>query len=102
MPWKEAMLRGQRVLARVRADGSLADEGGRVEIRYRPTDAKAYRAGTGNLVVAAGATLLPDDACVPASAAPDEPKGAKKGKAPTHAVPADAWIAYTDGACSGN
>jgi ribonuclease HI len=105
MPWKEAMLRGQRVLARVQADGSLAAEAGRVEIRYRPTDAKAYRAAVGNLVVAAGAALQPDDACVPASAAPDgptAPAAAKKAKAPTHAVPADAWIAYTDGACSGN
>jgi len=102
MPWKEATLRGQRVLARVRPDGSLAEEGGRVEIRYKPTDARAYRAGVGNLVVAQGAALQPDDTCVPAGAGTEEPRSAKKAKAPTHAVPADAWIAYTDGACSGN
>ena len=34
MPWIEATLRGQRVLARARSDGSLAIEGGRVEVRY--------------------------------------------------------------------
>jgi ribonuclease HI len=99
MPWREATLRGQRVLARVRADGSLAEEGGRVEIRYKPGDARAYRAGARNLVVVDGAALQPDEACVPA----DEARVATRAaKIPTHAVPADAWIAYTDGACSGN
>jgi ribonuclease HI len=110
MPWIEAMLRGARVLARAREDGSLAESGGRVEVRYKPNDGRAYQAAARNLSVAAGAALLPDDACGPASAAPGasaasggSEKGAARAKKPaTHGVPAEAWIAYTDGACSGN
>jgi ribonuclease HI len=99
MPWIEATLRGQRVLARARDDGKLADESGRVEIRYKPTDAKAYRAAARNLEVVRGATLLPDETCAPVVAAGTAPRAAK---APTYSAPADAWVAYTDGACSGN
>jgi ribonuclease HI len=95
------MLRGQKVLARVKDDGSLLDEGGRVEIRYKPKDGKAYRAARGNLAIVAGAPVLPDDTCGPAEAPPE--KGAPAKAAPrAHAVPADAWQAFTDGACSGN
>jgi ribonuclease HI len=105
MPWIEATLRGQRVLARARADGALADEGGRVEIRYRPDDPRAYRASVRNLVVSPGARLEPDDKCVPAGAAPAAPgvRGtATPAKTREHAIPARAWQAFTDGACSGN
>jgi ribonuclease HI len=101
MPWIEAMLRGQKVLARAGADGALVDEGGRVEIRYKPNDGRAYRAARANLVVVAGARPLPDDTCGPAAAPPE--KGAAAKPAPrAHAVPAGAWQAFTDGACSGN
>lgn len=114
MPWIEARLRGQKVWARANADGSFADEGGRVEIRYKPTDARAYRAGVRNLQVA-GDKVMPDDHCVAAefvapreegAAKPEE--GAKKKPAakaapkPTAPVSKEAWIAYTDGACTGN
>jgi ribonuclease HI len=99
MPWIEATLKGQRVLARAEADGTLAADGGRVEIRYKPNDGRAYRAAARNLEVAPGAKLLPDDACGPAEA-PEA--AAKKAKPAVHATPADAWVAYTDGACSGN
>jgi ribonuclease HI len=99
MPWIEATLRGQRVLARSRADGTLADEGGRVEIRYKPTDGKAYRAATRNLEVAADAKVHPDETCAPVT---DAGGASRATKAQPHAAPADAWIAYTDGACSGN
>ena len=105
MPWKEAVLRGQRVLARVRADGSLAEEGGRVEIRYKPNDGRAYRASARNLLVAGDAVLQPDEHCSPADAVGDEARAgavAKGVKSLAHPVRADAWIAYTDGACSGN
>lgn len=101
MPWIEAMLRGQKVLARVKGDGSLLDEGGRVEIRYKPKDGKAYRAARGNLAIVAGAPVLPDDTCGPAEA-PPEKAAAAKAVPRAHAVPADAWQAFTDGACSGN
>ena len=108
MPWIEATLRGQRVLARTKADGTLLDEGGRVEIRYKPNDGKAYRAAARNLEVASGSALLPDETCGPAAeggaGAAKKAGGAAAGKAltHTHAAPASAWIAYTDGACSGN
>jgi ribonuclease HI len=141
MPWVEATLRGQRVLARVRGDGSLASEGGRVEIRYNPNSGRAYRAGARNLQVLDGAKVYPDDACAPAEPAVeksgtasraigDEAREAKRSgpslshgssraslerdearetneaprgrKVAAHAPPHDAWIAYTDGACSGN
>jgi ribonuclease HI len=101
MPWIEAMLRGQKVLARVKDDGSLLDEGGRVEIRYKPKDGKAYRAARGNLAIVAGAAVLPDDTCGPAEAPPAKAAPAKAAPR-AHAVPADAWQAFTDGACSGN
>jgi ribonuclease HI len=101
MPWIEAMLRGQKVLARAKDDGTLLDEGGRVEIRYKPKDGKAYRAGRSNLEIVRGAPLLPDDTCAP-GVAPPEKSAASKPKLHTHAAPADAWLAYTDGACSGN
>src|ERR1700691_5008249 len=100
MPWIEASLRGQKVLARTKDDGTLDVSGGRVEIRYRPTDSKAYRASAGNLVVTPGAHLQPDDTCIggaPGGGSRRAPKGA------TEVSPVQAqWIAYTDGACSGN
>jgi ribonuclease HI len=97
VPWIEAILRGQRVLARANADRSLFVDSGRVEIRYRPNDARAYHASARNLDVAGDAKLLGDDACVPA--APAERTGRSSA---SQSVPADAWSAYTDGACSGN
>jgi ribonuclease HI len=110
MPWIEAALRGQKVLARAKSDGSLDVSGGRVEIRYRPQDAKAYRASAGNLVIQPGAQLLPDDACAQGDAnLPSRSRGLERGGSPvssrsgTPSVQARAqWIAYTDGACSGN
>jgi ribonuclease HI len=112
MPWIEASLRGTRVLARARSDGSLLEEGGRVEIRYGEADARAYRASARNLVVAVGAAIYPDERCAPATAAPesraaDARGGGSKGAAPERGRPegraaSESWIAYTDGACSGN
>jgi ribonuclease HI len=105
MPWIEAMLRGQPVLARARADGSLAADGGsRVEIRYKPNDGRAYRASARNLVVGDGAKLHPDDACELPNPMPASREGAvaRASKPQARGVPSEAWIAYTDGACSGN
>jgi ribonuclease HI len=102
MPWIEATLRGQRVLARAHADGKLVEESGRVEIRYKPADGKSYRAGARNLEISAGAKVHPDETCAPVAdgGAPGATRGVKKAQ--TYSAPADAWIAYTDGACSGN
>jgi ribonuclease HI len=107
MPWIEALLRGQKVLARIKADGSFDAQGGRVEIRYKATDAKAYRAAGNNLSAIAGGKILADDACVAgvAAGASTEKKKATKASSLGHesAPPEEgSWIAYTDGACSGN
>src|SRR4051812_38453047 len=99
-------------MARVKPDGSWDSEGGRVEIRYKPTDGRAYRAAAANLERLAGEELLPDDACVAgeavASAAPAKApakqtkaaaSAARKADAASKAlapgaVPADAWTIY--------
>lgn len=123
MPWVRARLRGQLVYARVRADGSdFEAEGGRVEIRYKPTDPRVYRAASRNLERVVGEAILPEDTCVPGEEvrAPAPPskatparsdkeersaarkaEAAKKALAP-NAVPKDAFTVYVDGACSGN
>ena len=121
MPWVRATLRGQLVYARVDADGELMSQAGRVEIRYKPHDGRAYRAAARNLEVT-DPKLLPDDVCGPAESgdaakkaakktpkAASSPKGAGAASAgaageagEAAALPADCVIAYTDGACSGN
>jgi len=114
MAWKIMLLRGAKVLARVDDAGELAVEGGRVEIRYKPNDGRAYAAAARNLS-SAGGGVLPDDHC--AEAARPEPKSggsgkrpggrktgsvASSGKAPpSEPAPGEA-LAYADGACSGN
>ena len=103
------MLRGQKVLAKVKADGTFDAQGGRVEIRYKATDTRAYRAGAANLERIAGAEIIADDAVVAGEAAPskEERSAARKTEAAKKAndpgsVPKDAWTVYADGACSGN
>ena len=88
-------------------------DGGRVEIRYKPADGKAYRAALGNLLLEQNGAVHPDEYC--AEAAPVDAKaaksasasssksraGASKGNGAAPAVHGDIF-AYTDGACSGN
>lgn len=93
------------MLARARPDGSFVREGGRVEIRYKPNDTRAYRAAERNLERIAGEELLPDDAVVAGEAVPA--KGARTSERKAEAarpvaVPQGAWVVYADGACSGN
>ncbi len=110
MPWVEARLRGQKVFARARADGTLEADGGRVEIRYKKDDPRAYRAAAGNLEVASPAVVLADDAVVagaPVEAKEKDPStrratAAKNATVAATKIAADTWVAYTDGACSGN
>lgn len=105
MPWIEAILKGQKVFARATEAGELVSEGGRVEIRYKPNDGRAYRAAKANLEVA-GTSVLPDAHCTDAERVPSkyEQKKDKKAAAATrvqeHAE--GVIVAYTDGACSGN
>lgn len=116
MPWTEMKLRGAKVWARVDEAGAPRVEGGRVEIRYKPNDGRAYRAAAGNLKRIDGARVLPDDHCGPAE--PAAPKGrssktaAKKKTARRSSMGSKssapkaheegAIIVYADGACSGN
>jgi len=107
MPWIPAALRGQKVLARCTPDGKLAVTGGRVEIRYKPTDGRAYQASASNLEVRDGEAVLPDDHCAAGEAVPRTEKekkaaSAKKAVAAAEDLPKDAYVAYADGACSGN
>jgi ribonuclease HI len=126
VPWVRALLRGQKIYARADATGRLLEEGGRVEIRYKPNDGRKYGARADNLKVEPG-EVLPDDACGPAeavqkkqaaegeAAAEGEKKRparastpeARKAAAKTahEAAPepeAGRVVAYADGACSGN
>jgi ribonuclease HI len=105
-------LRGDRVLARCDEGGELALEGGKVEIRYRPNDGRAYQAAGGNLAPDPDGTVFPDSHC--GAGERKEPRGSKtkanKGgaaaKAAVGALPStvvgDEVLAYADGACSGN
>lgn len=116
MPWRTVDLRGTRVFARCKPDGTLLEDDGKVEIRYRQNDGKAYRALTRNLV-AADDKVLPDEHCGEANAAPkatsetaDKKPSSSAKSTKTNAKAAfkepalsgDHVIAYTDGACSGN
>ena len=112
MPWAWALLRGTRVLARASADGSLLVEaGGRVEIRYGLGHEKAYRAATHNLERLTE-ELVGDEAFGPAgeatAASVEAPKARSKSAPKASGIPKEiqgayvGWMAYTDGACSGN
>lgn len=90
-------------------DGSFDATGGRVEIRYKPNDGRAYQAGARNLELVPGEALLPDDAVGPGAAVPSKEERSKERKAAAAAdatrpgaVPKDAFTVYADGACSGN
>lgn len=114
------MLRGQRVLAKCDDAGAPQPaEDGRVEIRYKPGDSRAYRAGVRNLGVIRGAEVLPESHCAPAEAAPagegasaTKKPAAKKSATKKKPSKADAsvepepaagtLVVYADGACTGN
>jgi len=103
--------------------GQLAqDTQGRVEIRYKAEDGRAYRAAVRNLEPIVAAELLPDSACAPAqdatsarvgnagntgkTAKTSKTKAGSKSAAAAavaaRVLPQDAIVVYADGACSGN
>ena len=98
-------LRNAEVLARCGENGELVSNGGRVEVRYKPNDGRAYFAATSNLSPASNATIEPDSFCGPGEAVK---KGAKPSKKKTPRGPAPEkpeageLLVYADGACSGN
>ncbi len=119
MPWITMRLRGQKVLAQCDEEGRPNVVGGRVEIRYKPTDGRAYKALPGNLEALSDAAIHPDDHCALAIDAPKAggakeatPKtssrlGARTSKAAAIAAgetkPRDgAVVVYADGGCHGN
>ncbi|MEO0325854.1 MAG: hypothetical protein AAF447_23080, partial [Myxococcota bacterium] len=63
MPWRKMKLRGATVFARCDAGGALVEDGGRVEIRYKPKDGRAYAAGARNLSPAQDDEVFPDAHC---------------------------------------
>ena len=93
------------MLAKANEAGQLLTLGGRVEVRYKPNDGRAYQAAVANLTPRPNAKVLPEETCGPAEGAPGSSARSKTAKsaggsgAPN--VTAE-WIAYTDGACSGN
>jgi ribonuclease HI len=111
MPWTYRVLRGQKVLARCDDAGKLVADGGRVEIRYKPGDAKAYRAAERNLESAGESGVLPEDHCtvIPAEGTAAPVKAATSASGSTDRTASARpplghpdVIVYADGACSGN
>jgi ribonuclease HI len=97
------MLRGARVFARVDAQGEpVVGSDGRVEVRYKAQDARAYRAGKRNLEPIAGEALLPDSACAAAVESPQYGKAERAQRVSEQKHPEGTIIVYADGACSGN
>ncbi len=113
MAWRKMRFKQGVVLARCDERGDLVVDDGRVEIRFREGDARAYQAGLRNLAPVADSTLLPDAACPPAKEpAPRAAAAAGRGRAApsrstsdkpwSGATPEGSIVVYADGACSGN
>ncbi len=122
MPWVEANLRDQRVLARCDTDGRVQADDGRVDVVYKAGASKVYRASAANITVSKTAAQYTDEQvasgglsylgnALPPKAAPTVPtvptvRELRANEAAKHKRHAEAsgagWVAYTDGACSGN
>jgi ribonuclease HI len=109
MPWRRMRLRNAEVLARCDASGELVANDGRVEVRYKPNDGRAYFAGASNLKPTTDAPKVePDSFCAPGEAVKKPSKATKKATKSSAATAApekpegDDVLAYVDGACSGN
>jgi ribonuclease HI len=103
--WRKVRFKGETVLARCNEQGELAAQGGRVEIRYRAEDSRAYRAGARNLEPIEEEPILADDTCAPVGAGSAGPGRMSHGSARIGAASEpteNAIVVYADGACSGN
>lgn len=97
-------LRNAEVLARCDESGELVSNGGRVEVRYKPNDGRAYFAAASNLRPASNGSIEPDSYCGPGEAVKKTTKPKQKavgGPAPEKPE-ANELLVYADGACSGN
>lgn len=106
MPWRRMRLRNSDVFARCDEQGELVSKGGRVEIRYKPNDGRAYFASAANLQASdRGLDIEPDSFCGPGETVQKTPK-ASPSDAEAGSIPekpeADELLAFADGACSGN
>lgn len=104
-------LRNAEVFARCDASGELVANEGRVEVRYKQNDGRAYFAGSSNLRPTGGAsTIEPDSFCGPGEAVQKPSKTSKKASKASSSPSASApekpegkeVLIYADGACSGN
>jgi ribonuclease HI len=99
-------LRRAEVLARCDESGELIANGGRIEVRYKPNDGRAYFAAASNLKPASDETIEPDSYCAPAEAVKkgggDKTKKSSTSSTPPETPTANEVLAYADGACSGN
>lgn len=99
-------LRNSDVYARCDDAGGLVTNGGRVEIRYKPKDGRAYFAGASNLQpLAESPTIEPDSFCAEADPVDKSRKSSRKKAVAVHAPEkpeGDELLVYADGACSGN
>ncbi|MFM7202711.1 MAG: ribonuclease HI [Myxococcota bacterium] len=84
MPWQRFRFKHQKVFARVEAAGVPRVEAGRVEVRYRLTDTRAYQVNPGNLAhVSAdegGDQLWPDGAAAQLVPVAADGAGAGRGR----------------------
>jgi len=99
-------LRNAEVFARCDEHGNPISKGGRVEIRYRPNDGRAYFAAESNLDPSESAPQIePDSFCGAAESVQKAAKPSKQSPASTP-VPdgpeGDELLVFADGACSGN
>ena len=99
-------LRNAEVLARCDETGELVASGGRVEVRYKPNDRRAYFASVSNLQPSRSTPQIePDSFCGPAEAVKRPSKSSKdpaSEPAPPERPDGDELLVYADGACSGN
>lgn len=105
MPWRRMRLRNAEVLARCDEQGRLVSKAGRVEIRYKPNDGRAYFAGVSNLEPPGGPlTIEPDSLCgVGETVARTKPSRAATQTGPIPDAPeGNELLVFADGACSGN
>jgi len=99
-------LRRAEVLVRCDEGGELIANGGRVEVRYKRNDGRAYFAAASNLKPSENDTIEPESYCEPAEAVRKGTgtggKTAASSVTPPEAPADDEILAYADGACSGN
>jgi ribonuclease HI len=102
-------LRNAEVFARCDESGELVSKGGRVEIRYKPNDGRAYFASASNLKPSANSSKIePDSFCGPGEAVKKPSKSSMNASSseaasrPPVKPEGDELLVYADGACSGN